>query len=102
MDEPLRFQILDTARTLFHMHERIELTSYGSTTRHLKRLKCIPEAPHVLKQRLLLDKKLPTYTLTKPASPSLIRDVLNEVFGLKDDVFEELFETMKPLWGEKK
>ena len=94
MDEPLRFRLLDTARTLFHMHERIELTSYGSTTRHAKRLKSIPE-----EERLLLDKKLPTYSVKKTtSSPSLIDAVLNEVFGLNDDVFEELFDMMKPIW----
>ena len=94
MEEPLRFQILDTARTLLHMHQR-----FGTISRDAKRLKSIPEPPLVLKERLLLGKKLPTYTVNSASSSPLVSEVLGEVTRLNDDIFEELFEMMRVPWN---
>jgi ankyrin repeat protein len=99
MQEHVRLETLDMARTLFHMEEWMRRASYATKTRDAKRLKSISVAPLVLKERLLLGKKLPTYTANAAPSWPLVHGVLAELIRCpNDDVFRELHEMMAVPW----
>ena len=81
------------------MHERMDRESCIVISGDGKRLKCIAEAPLVLKERLLLGKKLPTYTVNAASSSPLVSSVLREVICyLNDDIFRELFDFIRMPW----
>jgi len=97
MSEHERFRLVEKARALHGMYQRMEHVAYYARTRDSKRLKCIPTAPKVLKERLAAAEKLPTIHVKE--YPSKLHGVLTGVMErANDDVFRELFEMMQVSW----
>ena len=97
MSEHERFRLVEKARALHGMYQRMNQVAYGARTRDGKRLKCIPTAPKVLKERLAAAEKLPKIHFKE--YPSKIHGVLTGLIErANDDVFRELFEMMQVSW----
>jgi hypothetical protein len=97
MHEHQRFQMLEKVRAWHGMYQHMERVAYHAKTRDSKRIKCIPVAPRVLKERLAAGQKLPTYALKQ--YPSRMHGVLVHLIErANDDVFRELFDMMKVSW----
>ena len=97
MYEHERFRLVEKARALHGMYQRMDHVAYHARTRDSKRLKCIPTAPKVLKERLAAAEKLPTIHVKE--YPSKLHGVLTGLIErANDDVFRELFEMMQVSW----
>jgi ankyrin repeat protein len=97
MYEHERFRLVEKARALHGMYQRMDHVAYHARTRDSKRIKCIPTAPKVLRERLAAAEKLPTLRFKE--YPSKLHGVLTGVIECaNDDVFRELFEMMKVSW----
>lgn len=84
MDEPYRFRTLETARFLSH--------HYFQDTKRQK----LSTSPRIFRKRLNHDQSLPRYEIGGNEGETAA--IIRETFGMSDDLFQELFEFMKPPW----